>query len=349
MTIDVRESREDDIWTGVSLTAVALAAGLTVAGTAAAGPHQTDSYQVDPSEYAGEWAAGAESAPFDGGGSLASDEAFYGAGSYEGTGDTSEAGLMAEGAIPAGPTGELSAEEFEALLALPAVGGGVGQEVVLGPDTRSRLYTTTFPVRAVALITFTGGRCTGFMIGHNTVATAGHCVHTGGSGGAWRTSVEVIPAQNGGVQPYGKCQARSLYSVTGWTVSNNADYDYGAIKLNCSIGNTTGWFGFRSGAGTNTPSIITGYPGDKPLDMWQSADRVRGVSTRQMFYSNDTIGGMSGSPVWEDWWNGTSRGAYAVGIHAYGPYGSGLRGTYNHGTRIQSPVSTNLQNWKNAP
>ena len=54
--------------------------------------------------------------------------------------------------------------------------------------------------------------------------------------------------------------------MTGWTVSANEEYDYGAVKLNCTVGNTVGWFGITSADPTNFPSIVGGYPGDKPLD-----------------------------------------------------------------------------------
>ena len=335
-----------------ALSVAVLATGLLFAAQANAGPHRAVSSEVLGSDSEGlggaEFAPFVGSLPFDAGGTVG-DEALFGAGAFEGKTISDEAELLTEGVELAGFDGEVGEEELEHLLTLPAVGGNGGQEVLLGSDTRSRLYTTSYPARAVVLITFTGGRCSGFMIGNNTVATAGHCVHSGGSGGAWRANVRVYPGYNQSTAPYGSCTARRLYSVTGWTSSRNPDYDYGAIKLNCTVGNSTGWFGFRSNAGNNTPSIITGYPGDKPLQMWQSADKIRGTTTRQLFYTNDTVGGMSGSAVWEDFWSSNvSRGPYAIAIHAYGPYGSGLRGTYNHGTRITSAVFSNLLNWKNA-
>jgi glutamyl endopeptidase len=243
-----------------------------------------------------------------------------------------------------------SAAEFKRLKGLPDAGkaatGESAAEVIIGPDTRERLYTTSYPSRAKVLITFTGGRCSGVMIGPNTVATAGHCVHTGGSGGAWRSvsSFRVYPGRDGAASPYGVCTARTLYSVIGWTVSANEEFDYGAIKLNCTVGNTVGWFGFVATTPTNFPSVVGGYPGDKPLTQWQSSDRVRALSTRQLFYRNDTIGGQSGSAVWHD-----PNGPYIIGIHAYGKHGLGNHALYNHGTLINSAVASNLLAWRNAP
>jgi len=131
----------------------------------------------------------------------------------------------------------------------------------------------------------------------------------------------------------------------GWTVNKLEDDDYGAIKLNCTIGNTVGWYGYTTAGPNGYPSIVQGYPGDTPLEQWFSADKVRTVTTRQLFYLNDTIGGMSGSPVWYD--RGTI-GPYLIGIHAYGTHGVAPHNTYNHGTRITSEVFNNLTNWKNA-
>lgn len=221
----------------------------------------------------------------------------------------------------------------------------VGGEVIIGPDTRERLYTTYYPARARVLITFTGGRCSGAMIGPNTVATAGHCVHTGGSNGSWRQNVRVYPGADGSSKPYGSCAARSLHSVSGWTRSRNEEYDYGAIKLgSCNIGSRVGWFGFTTAGPGGLPALVGGYPGDKPLTQWQGMDNVDATSGRQVFYAADTIGGMSGSGVWYD-----RVGPYLIGIHAYGTHGSGDHSRYNHGVRITSGVFDNLRDWKNAP
>jgi glutamyl endopeptidase len=259
-----------------------------------------------------------------------------------------ELGLIADGvSIDAE-----SAAEYRRLSALPdgAERGTLirnsAAEVIIGPDTRERLYTNVYPSRAKVLITFSGGRCSGVMIGRNTVATAGHCVHTGGPGGAWRpvASFRVYPGRDGGASPYGVCTARTLYSVVGWTGSSNEEYDYGAIKLNCNVGNTVGWFGMTTATPTNFPSIVGGYPGDKPLTQWQGSDRVRALSTRQAFYRNDTVGGMSGSAVWYD-----QNGPYLYSIHAYGTHGAGNHALYNHGVRLVTAVFNNLVAWKNVP
>jgi glutamyl endopeptidase len=242
-------------------------------------------------------------------------------------------------------TGKLAPELVKAIEALPPVSAPGSVETVIGMDTRIRAYTTTYPARATALVTFTGGYCTGWFYGPNIVATAGHCVHTGGPGGSWRANVRVYPGYNAGSAPYGSYAAKWLASVTGWTGSSNAQYDYGVIKLSTNVGNTVGWFGYfwQTASLTGLPTVISGYAGDKSpaQSQWLGVDQVRTTATRQVFYKNDTFGGMSGSAVWNDR-NGTS-GPYAFAIHAYG------YSTQNGGTRIVEAVFNNMQNWKAAP
>jgi glutamyl endopeptidase len=254
---------------------------------------------------------------------------------FEGTGD-------AETDPEFAPVTE-SARDVWSLWNLPTVSGPVGTESILGPDGRTRVNPTTpYPYRAVALVTFSGGRCTGWFIGKNTVVTAGHCVHSGGRSGHWYGSYKVYPGRNGGSSPYGYCTAKQLWSVLGWVNSKSELYDYGAIKLNCSVGNTTGYFGFTTSVAANTPVTTAGYPGDKPLTQWKATDKVRALTARQVFYQADTIGGQSGSPVWKS-------GNLGVAIHAYGIHGSSPHSTNNHGTRIITEVFNNLKTWKNLP
>ena len=279
---------------------------------------------------------------------------------------TSMAGEVAASTRPYRGTGVLSAEDraeatagssVQEILNLPFVGGKVGAESVIGADTRVRTYTTTYPERATALVTFTGGYCTGWFIGPNTVATAGHCVHTGGSAGAWRDrySFRIYPGYNAGSAPYGYATAKSLNSVTGWTVSGSELYDYGVIKLNTTLGNTVGWYGyFAQTSFTGFPTTIIGYPGDATpaKSQWIAADKVYTSTAYQAFYRNDTYGGMSGSAVWYDRPAGSagcSNGPCAFAIHAYGVHGASPHSVYNHGVSFTSSVVSNLTYWRNLP
>jgi glutamyl endopeptidase len=262
-----------------------------------------------------------------------------------------------EGAEEAGPVSDRVLDMLQALEGVVSPVEKAEQEeglaeVILGFDVRTRDYTTAFPASAVVLIAFDGGACSGFMIGTDTVATAGHCVHPGNGGSFYDVnSYTIFPGFDASVAPFGSCGARRLHSVTQWTNGADERVDFGAIKLDCTIGNLTGWFGFRANAGNNEPAIVTGYPDDKDLQQWQSSDKVRRAETWQLFYPNDTRPGNSGGPIWQDWWNSAnnSLGPYAIGIHAYGTHGAGAHALYNHGTRLVPAIFDLLARWKNAP
>jgi glutamyl endopeptidase len=234
-----------------------------------------------------------------------------------------------------------------------AVPDTVRTHSIYGPDNRVRITpTTTFPARAVVQITRNGAaHCTGWLISADTVATAGHCLHTGGSGGSWYTGLAVWPGRDGSYAPYGSCTTRYSSSVSGWVRNSDETYDYGTIKLNCRVGNTTGWFGFwsQSAGLAGQVAIVQGYPGDKTFgQQWRGDDVTRWVAVSQdrlVFYQNDTYGGMSGSPVFQ---NRTSCGWCAMAIHTQGFHGSSPHNRYNHGTRITSSVYNNLVAWKTA-
>ncbi len=237
----------------------------------------------------------------------------------------------------------ISPAEISQISQLPGLSGRPEPEVVFGIDTRFRVEPSTYPTRAVALITVGTARCTGWLAGPDTIITAGHCVHTGNAaaGGIWRTleSYTIYPGHTGTQAPYGNCKARRLYSTSGWADQGDSNYDYGAIKLDCQIGNSTGWLGYAAFSTiTNYPSITNGYPGDKPLAQWASADVVRKATNTWLYYKNDTYAGMSGGPIWFD----GDKGALAIGIHTYKDV------KYNKGARINSSVFNNIRTWKNA-
>jgi glutamyl endopeptidase len=238
----------------------------------------------------------------------------------------------------------------------PYANGGASPESVLGSDRRFRIYPqeSGYPCRAVGLLTFTQGgsgfTCTAWLISADTLATAGHCVHSGGTGGVWSTNVVFYPGRNGATAPWGSCTAKRLSSVAGWTRNADENYDYGSVKLNCTVGNSTGWLGrwWTTSNQNNLPIAIVGYPGDKPGGtQWGGAGRIAASENRKTRYFVDTAGGQSGAPVIQA--DGTGPGGCegdcGIAIHAYGADGLGR----NSATRITEAVNTNLQNWINTP
>lgn len=244
-----------------------------------------------------------------------------------------------------------SSAEYARLSTYRGLGGG-GRSVI-GADGRTRVNpTTTSPSRRIALITFNtpsgGSFCTGWFVNANTIVTAGHCVHPGTSGSPFysRTSYRIYPARNANSLPFPTCTAKSLWTNTSWTNGGGANYDYSAIKLNCTVGNQTGWFGYwwQSASLVGQSATVRGYPGDKAFGtMWTMSGSIGGETTRRVFYPIDTAGGQSGSPVFRF---KSGCGYCSMAIHAYGASGSPLM---NGGTRITQTVFNFINTIKAKP
>ncbi|WP_170191823.1 trypsin-like serine peptidase [Saccharothrix syringae] len=231
-------------------------------------------------------------------------------------------------------------------------GDDVGVQSIIGADNRTRVDpTTSFPARATVLITRTvngveSQHCTGWMFSDDLVVTAGHCVYDQSTG--WYTGrLRFYPGANGaGSYPYGSCSATTLRSNTGWTVDGSADADYGAATLNCTIGNTTGWYGayWTTASLLGTATTIQGYPGDKGSQQWIHSDQVRQNGSLRLYYDNDTVGGNSGSSVYTVRAAGSSgcSGRCSLAIHAYGVGSS----THNSGPRITESRFNLIAGWR---
>ncbi len=246
-----------------------------------------------------------------------------------------------------GSYGDSDSALFSTRKALKSTGMESISEVVIGKDDRKKINaTTSYPWRLICSLKITaadGKRFigTGWLVGHRTVITAGHCVYMHNHGG-WVRSIEVIPGRNGSSRPFGSSMTYSFRSVKGWTKNKKRGYDYGAIILPKSkpFGKQLGYFGFANYSIFNLLGWkvnLAGYPGDKPAGtMWWHCRAIKLVTSRRLFYNIDTYGGQSGSPVWIK--NGSKR--RVVGIHTSGS-SSG-----NGATRICKGVFNRIKAWK---
>ena len=175
---------------------------------------------------------------------------------------------------------------------------------------------------------FAGG--TGVLISHRHVLTAAHVVFPEYSD-PYNFSVEVIPALDGGDEPFG------TYSVSATPripkdydpkAQDHLDWDYALITLKDRVGEKTFsrlgggplyYWGHPTG-GANTifvrpdpttlngkPVLTAGYPNSKGFDprrggtqLWCAAGMVHSADQRRrrMSITADTTRGQSGSPVW---------------------------------------------------
>ncbi|REJ76611.1 MAG: hypothetical protein DWQ30_17895, partial [Acidobacteria bacterium] len=201
---------------------------------------------------------------------------------------------------------------------------------------------TTYPwVSIVKLVMRFGNffyNCSGFVFGEFQVVTAGHCIYNhdpnddgSTADAAWADEVWIYPAQgdvalpawNGGLahssdQPYGPSKMVFMRSYTGWTVSQNLDYDFGSITLDRRIGTYTGWMGMEatvasalnfSGYPTETPYV----PSGTPLQYFGfDSGNVNGSTSFRIGLDAFIYGGHSGGPSWRF----SSPNRWVEGVHS---------------------------------
>lgn len=238
-------------------------------------------------------------------------------------------------------TGEISNDflpEYSENSAFPATQGSEGTlpapYVIIGDDDRTIIEETTrIPYRYIGRleIRYAGNSSsitvgTGFLVGKSTILTAAHCVY---SGTQTISSITFIPGKNGSTNPYGTYTAAKIHvptnykeAVTAQDETNKWKYDYALIELNEDIGSQLGYFAL---GGYNTQytldelvgkqAIVVGYPGNSGGKMYRHKSDIIGYNTDeyQLYYTTDTTGGQSGSPVFI--YTGTGAKYYVVGIH----------------------------------
>jgi glutamyl endopeptidase len=212
---------------------------------------------------------------------------------------------------------------------LPAMRSPIPESVIGVDDRTPAGSTTTFPGSAVVdlEVDFPAGSyaCTGFMVGPNTIVTAGHCVHYLAFGG-FATRILAYPGRDGDTAPFGVFQATNWYVSSRWIESGNKPkFDYGAITIGSDLSDTVGYFGFARNDNSNwfidRVVKIWGYPGDKQYGtQWRMKGTVKKLNQSRLFYAIDTAGGQSGSPVFNKM-SGSCKPC-AFGVHTYGVAGN---------------------------
>lgn len=203
-----------------------------------------------------------------------------------------------------------------------------------------------YPYRTVGVLFFAIDglpyRCSASVIQRRVVATAGHCVHSGVTGGYYSDWV-FVPAYRDGAAPFGAWRNWQLVTVTdtwsggGGVVPNAADYAmivFGDQPMTSGgpamrLGDVTGWLGYQtfSLAGNHTSKL--GYPCN--LDNCAKMQNVMSHSVRatepnNVEYGSDAEGGSSGGPWVQNFEtvavggrSGRNAGANrVVGVTSYG-------------------------------
>lgn len=180
----------------------------------------------------------------------------------------------------------------------------------------------------------------GFMLGPNSVATAGHCLYNEDWNG-WAKDIIVIPALNGTYQPYGSASWTTVECGGNWYDYNDNQDDWGIIRIDANLGNYTGWLGLRwqSNSYNGETVMAVGYPWEDDSHMYYSEGTVTLSSDRTLEGNWALSGGQSGGPV-EKYYS--SSGYTAIGVNR-----GGDDYTYSDCLRIDEWIFNKFRSYRN--
>ena len=194
-------------------------------------------------------------------------------------------------------------------------------------DTRVKVNTSISPYKSIGYLktkyenSDSYYRGTAYLVGSHIAITAAHCAYSRSDGGA--TSMTFSPARDGDSYPYGTANV-TKYAVL--SEYKNGD-DWAILILDSNIGDVAGTITFgKYNTATDClgiGSVISGYPVDKGYSQYGANGYINSVSDYKVWYTIDTEGGQSGSPIMD-----ANRRAY--GVHTGGSKEDGT----NWGCRV---------------
>lgn len=126
-------------------------------------------------------------------------------------------------------------------------------------------------------------------------------------------------------------------------------HDYGALKLNCNVGNTTGWPGFfwtaQDAHYDGLFHYITGYPVIKNKQQWADDGLVDSVTATRIFTTADAENGHSGAALMD---NRNSGEPWCTGWCVFGILNT-EHASVNGAVRITEGVTNLLLDWADDP
>ncbi|HYU34727.1 MAG TPA: hypothetical protein VEW48_21470 [Thermoanaerobaculia bacterium] len=183
--------------------------------------------------------------------------------------------------------------------------------------------------------------CSGAVLRHRIVITAGGCVHqgSGGSNGFFE-DFAFAPAYRDGDAPYGLWEWSYVVAPTTWTQGNgklpNAA-DYGFIEMDdqdfngdlLRIGDVTGTLGYATKKLRPNHATLLGYPsnfdgGNRMHQVTAKDFKTTSATVNTVEYGSDMRGGSQGGPLIQDFGDNTNL-VKLIGVLSYYPTSSSVK------------------------
>lgn len=138
---------------------------------------------------------------------------------------------------------------------------------------------------------------TGFVIGPNTIVTAGHCMRGGVDKWQYDTKVYIED-----INTISKYSVKSIICPVEYCEGALSEFDWAILTVDGNIGEETGWFGFGIPNNEMIESDITvaGYTSansNQECKLYKKTGKIKNISERNVYYHISTNSGQSGGPV----------------------------------------------------
>lgn len=173
---------------------------------------------------------------------------------------------------------------------------------------------------------------TGFMVYSNIMLTAGHCMYNLSGGNV--EEMRVYKMQNSSTRNSTYYYPASWLLSASYKGTADSNYDWCVVKLQDSIGNQTGWFGYGVASSSKTVTV-SGYPDSSGYYFYQykNGGTLSLASSYRFSHTCSTLGGESGAPAYDS-------SGIVWGIHTNGGT------TSNSGTLITSSLFNIIESYK---
>lgn len=173
----------------------------------------------------------------------------------------------------------------------------ISPHIIIGRDDRTRVTNTRIaPYRSIVevWVGWPDGsmvRGTGFFGDRDDVViTSGHLLFNPARGG-WAIYTSVFTSA-------GHFNGGWIWGGGSWVHNGHRDGDFGIIQLHQNTGeNVLPLRVLSDNQLMNSSITLAGYPGDLS-GMWRSTGRIREVWRHRFLHDADTVGGSSGSPIY---------------------------------------------------